>query len=104
MCQAGVAAESSAEKDSTEQLRFRRFLFIYTTVIMHELTHLFVTFLCWGQVNTPPHLRSEVGTGSSDKKGESGHAFAELLFNGEITVTREETEDENQVSIWLPIG
>lgn len=62
---------------------FRAFLFMTTNTFLHELGHVFITFLSKGQEQTP----SQINTPSEnmpESEGEAGQALEYLIFDGTL--------------------
>ena len=117
MCHAAKTAQEVNLEHSVENKRFRGFMFLFANVFMHELGHLFTTFLYKGRRNTPTYIYGAmVGVSegshsyggsrnygyprvaSEPAKGEAGRKLEELLFGGLICFYRQPiTEDERQV-------
>lgn len=99
MCVAGKEAQESNDPDSDEQKRFRAFLFIFATSFLHELGHVFVTFLGLGDVDTPPHVDAHAGGSSQGDIGEAGSFLEEEIFGGVMSVMRNPDKGNDQVFI-----
>ena len=92
MCVAGTRAESSNDRDSHEQKRYRSFLFQFATLFMHELGHMFVTFLGLGEKGTPPPMKGDLrGTGK-----EAGAHLETIIFGGVLFPMYNPDEGEDQ--------
>lgn len=99
MCVAGVRAITSDDTNSVDSKRFRTFIFTMTKTFVHELAHVFVTFLAQGQIGTPP----DVGAPKTFElegmtKPEAGRYVEKAVFGGLITPMRNPEEDDEQVS------
>lgn len=84
---------------------FRTWQFIFAHIILHELTHLFVTFL--GRTNpgtmTPPHIGCGIPGTYSDQsvKGESGRWLEFVLFGGTFEIFKDPDRRNGQtVDTW----
>ena len=66
--------------------------------MLHELAHIFITFLTHGEANTPPRISGQVA-GSSERttSGEAGDYLEDAVFGGRVTLKRNPTEGEGQV-------
>lgn len=101
MCLAGAMGEK-ADPTSDAQKRFRSLLFQLAVSFLHELSHMFLTFLGRGKVGTPPHMSVAVD-GSSEAPGpEAGRYLETSLFGGFLNVFRDTAEDDDQVCSYLP--
>ena len=52
--------------------------------MLHELSHIFLTYLNEGKENTPPSMKASVVTPASENEGESGYMLDELVFGGTV--------------------
>ena len=104
MCIAGKEAEIFSEPDSDEQKRFRTFLYIFATTILHELGHVFVIFIGRGATGTPPYIDAKIGDRRDSTLGEAGFYLEEEVFGGIMSVMRNPNEGNDQVYSYLPIG
>ena len=102
MCVAGTRAESSTDRDSHEQQRFRAFLFSFATSLMHELGHVFVTFLGSGKKGSPPPVYAQASDRSEGTKGEAGAYLENKVFGGVVTAMYNPAEGEDQVCSYRP--
>lgn len=94
MCEAAKKAEKSNDPNSKESKRYRTFVFLYATTIIHELAHVFVTYLSRGGTITPP----EVNAGDAkNTEGESGSYLEEQVFGGVVLHPRDPNDDAGQV-------
>lgn len=98
MCIAGKRAEGFEDPNSDEAKQFRVFLFALAKTFVHELAHVFVTFLGRGKTDTPPdvHILLDATT------GEAGWYLEKLIFGGVISVYRNDAEYKEQVCSNLP--
>ena len=71
-------AKANPDIHSEEHQRFRRFVYNTAITMVHEMGHLFLTFLNGGESGTPP---SEPGYGGF-VYGEAGRELEFLLFGG----------------------
>ena len=97
MCVAAVRAVTSHDPDSFDSKRFRTFIFTMTKTYVHELAHVFVTFLAQGQIYTPP----DVGAKKSleiEFRPEAGRYVEKAVFGGLVVPIRNPDENDDQVS------
>ncbi|CAF9939239.1 hypothetical protein IMSHALPRED_001266 [Imshaugia aleurites] len=78
---------------------FRTFLFIFANTFLHEIAHIFVTYLDKGRSNTPPRIRAEVGGYSREDMGEAGRHLETTLFGGTLEYYRDHAMDDNQPGV-----
>lgn len=106
MCQAGEAAEKCKNQDSVAAKRYRAFLFLFSLKLLHELAHVFVTYLTFGAANTPPDIDSTKKPGNKPVQytqenpktdGEAGRYLEDLIFGGTIVTMCNPHEGEEQV-------
>lgn len=106
MVSAGIRAEKSKDKHSPDQKRFRVYLFTLAKSLLHEVGHLFITFLGKGQFLTPPNmidLEGPMARNSHFENGEAGQHLEFLVFGGRVYILRNPEEDEDQVRPSLPV-
>ena len=106
MVVAGNRAEKSEDKHSLYPRRFRVYLFALAKSLLHEVTHVFITFLGAGRFNTPPNMNYPTGSMASNsqlERGEAGRNLESLVFGGRIYIFRNPEEDEDQVRPCLPV-
>ena len=106
MVAAGNRAEKSEDKDSLWPKRFRVYLFALAKSFLHEVGHVFITFLGTGRFKTPPRMDDLTGSkarNSQLERGEAGRKLESLVFGGRVYVLRNPEEDEDQVRPCLPI-
>ncbi len=121
MCHAAKMAQEVNLEYSPQTKRFRGFMFLFANVFMHELGHLFTTFLYKGRRNTPTYIYGAMmgvsegshsyggsrnyghpRVASEPARGEAGRKLEELLFGGLTCFYRQPiTEDERQVCSYL---
>lgn len=112
-----MAAENSGKPDSQGTKDFHTHMDAYATIIMHELAHVYGTFLGGGEITTPPEARAfandedptkEGPRGEADKKlkegkrGEAGQYMERVVFGGLVTVLEDPDDNENRVCSPLP--
>ena len=109
MCEMGVKWQSLANGDSAEGKQFRTYLFTFFKTNVHELAHVFVTFLGHGRIETPPNVAPKVDKKSTEEKGkekatqdtttkgEAGRWLEERLFGGLVLAFRPTGESVDQV-------
>lgn len=103
MCIAGKKAGSPADPKTSIAKRFHIFLFLLSKSILHELTHIFVTFLGQGTTLTPPDVTVTTPGEQRSPRGEAGRYMEKLIYGGLIRVFENPDEvDEEMVD--LPIG
>ena len=85
-------AAASTGPDSAESQRYRRFVFFTATVLVHEVGHIFVTYLNQGKFATPPKV-----SGNMYESSEAGGHLECILFGGRVVGLRNRGEDGQQV-------
>ena len=98
MCVAGVRAITSHDPDSDDSKRYRTFIFTMTKTYVHELAHVFVTFLGRGSIKTPPELGAKKTFEPEMTRPEAGRYVEKAVFGGLISPMRNPAEDDDQVS------
>lgn len=94
MCEAAKKAKKSNDSNSKESKRYRSFVFLHALTIMHELAHVFVTYLSRGGTDTPPELDADDITNAM---GESGAFLEQLIFGGVVIHAHDPNDDAGQV-------
>ena len=56
MAAAAGQANASGDPDSTVKQEYRNFLFTFTNVLLHEMAHVFITYLTQGKDGTPDNM------------------------------------------------
>lgn len=87
------AAARIVKKGDKYDKRYRQFMFLITTTLVHESGHNFISYLCRDRTPTPPQLTGREG-GSKDR-GEGGAHFESLLFGGIVIGTRNPNDDDD---------
>ena len=78
--------------DEDDEHQFRIFLFMIAHVVLHEITHLFITYVTQGREPTPPRVNAQAVLGYGDvlqDEGEAGLALEVELFGGTINYFRD---------------
>ena len=102
MCIAAKVAQESNDIDGDAHRRFRTFTFVFANTFLHELGHLFVTFLNQGHTVTPPHIQACVMGVFIGDRGEAGPRLEQLIFGGIVDYLRGSAKDDRQVRSPLP--
>lgn len=109
MCKAGVVAENSGKPDSQETKDFQTHMVAFAITIMHELTHMYGTFLGGGKMTTPPEARAfepdadpTKGDNRDDvltkgKRAEAGQFMEKVVLGGLVSVFEDPDNKENRV-------
>ena len=68
---------------------YRDFLFTISSCLLHEVSHVFVTYLTKGKEDTPISIIAHVrGCSPKDGLGESGWMMEQQIFGGVVTLMR----------------
>ena len=68
---------------------YRDFLFTISSYLLHEVSHVFVTYLTKGKEDTPISIIAHViGCSPEGGLGESGWMMEEQIFGGAVTPMR----------------
>lgn len=70
-----------------------------TKTYVHELAHVFVTFLGQGKIKTPPDVGANKTFEPDTAKAEAGRYMEKAVFGGLISPMRNPKEDDLQVSL-----
>ena len=83
------AYERAVDEDSEDSKhRFRAFLFMTADTLLHEMAHVFITYLSKGQSLTPRQVNT-LPTTEEEIEGEAGRALEGLMFGGTINYFHE---------------
>ena len=99
-----AAYEKAVDEDSTH--RFRAFLFMTANTLLHEMAHVFITYLSKGQSLTPRQVNT-LPTTKEETEGEAGRALEVLMFGGTINYFHEPitgTPDDQVRLKYLPLS
>ena len=77
-------ASADTDRNSENHKRYRRFVYTTAMSLVHEVGHIFITYLTGGESGTPP---SEPGGGGLIH-GEGGRDLEQILFGGVHTCMR----------------
>ena len=81
---------------------FKTFQFRLANLMLHEIGgHLFITFLGYGKMGTPPSIRGHMTYSRRAGLGEAGRRLELDLFGGNMEFLRIEGEDIHQVKHYL---
>ncbi|KAL9063751.1 MAG: hypothetical protein Q9161_009301 [Pseudevernia consocians] len=86
-----MSAAWEKAKDGTNEDRkhsFRTFLFATATTFLHEIGHVFVTYLTAGRSDTPPEINA-LKVYIPESGGEVGRALESLIFGGTLYFHRD---------------
>ena len=103
MLAAAITTQSSQDKDDLNSQEYRNFEFLFSTAMLHELSHVFFNYLTNGKEFTPPSMRASVATAAPKDKGESGYLMEELVFGGPISFFRDHVVGSPDTSVYLSI-
>lgn len=101
MCITAKKAKETNNPKSQESEQYRNFIFFFATTLVHELAHLFVTFLSLGDSNTPPELVPKLSGIHKRDYAESGNYLEELLFGGSVVFQYDNDYDQHQVCLCM---
>lgn len=97
MVAAMTRAEQTNDPNDHEHKRFRSFNFIFANTFLHEIGHVFLTFLTKGRTVTPCHINAEVVGYSGEHRGEAGRNLETIILGGTLEYYRDHTDDDSQV-------
>ncbi len=80
MLNSNTRAKSPGDKEGLLNA-YKIFQFEFVVTILHEIGHVFVSYLCKGLDDTPPDSPSE--------EGESGFHLEKLVFGGLLRIRRD---------------
>ena len=100
MCTAGAKAEKYRENpNSNDSRRFRRFLFLFAYKFLHELGHLFVTYLGKAHLETPEEVGMTMAQDPDSEgksRGESGARLERHVLGGYMTIVHDFKEEAEE--------
>lgn len=79
-------------------------MFMFANVFMHELGHLFMTYLTQGRADTPAGIygrASGVTQGATSTRGEAGRYLETLVFGGVLGNYRNDFWGDHQVRSYI---
>lgn len=77
--------ENRATKDTERKAwlkNYEDFLFLEINCLLHEIGHLFITYLGLGKQQTPLSMSAETGYKDDPKVGEAGRRLEALILGG----------------------
>ena len=88
MLAAAIVAQGAVDEE------YGRFIFHSATILVHEISHVFFTYLSQGEGLTPPVITAKLGTvdpiGSSGTiEGEAGLDLESWIFGGRLYHSRD---------------
>ncbi|CAD6576917.1 MAG: hypothetical protein ASARMPREDX12_008046 [Alectoria sarmentosa] len=93
MLAAAMCANSSEDEDDLDQQDHRAFLFMFANCLLHEISHVFFTYLGKGTEHTPPIMKANMTDTVDDTEdktmGESGRKLELLVFGGAMDILRD---------------
>ena len=95
---AAAANRAETRENRGNEVQFNRFLFTYSTVILHELAHVLITFLGKGRLNSPPDRINEGNL--AEAKIEAGRRLERQLLGGTMNVYRDPIEGTEDKLVW----
>lgn len=84
-------------QNSKAHQRYRRFVMLLACTMVHELAHLYLTFLSKVGTNTPDSIKNDAEGTLRGSNGEAGAYLEALLFGGCVVVLRNPAEGDEQV-------
>lgn len=95
-----AAIIANATPDADVKKDYQGFLFMGANIFLHEISHVFLTYLTQGQEATPPTMIALMA-GKDVTQGEAGRKLEDVLFGGTVDYARDpdtETADESVCS------
>ncbi|KAM0804370.1 hypothetical protein BDR22DRAFT_885632 [Usnea florida] len=91
LCLAARLAKADHNTNSKEHQRYRRFMYQLAITMVHEMAHIFITFLTGGDSNTPPSEPGGEGFAYGDDQSGEPHLIDQegtLRTMGQETIDR----------------
>lgn len=101
MLVAAEDAKNSKDASSKEYKRYRTFLFLFAITFLHELGHLFISFLVKDGRDSPPQLSIDLVDDIHGDSTESGRLLEVLLFGGAVVPARDSADDVGQACLYF---
>ncbi len=96
-----VAARTKADTTANNRLNFHQFLFLYSSTLLHELAHAYITYLGLGRSNTPEEINEGILEGIvSGDEAEAGGWLEKTLFGGVVNEYREPVVGTEDKKVW----
>lgn len=89
MLGAAVGEKTSTDKKNLVSQDYRNFLFTFASSILHEIGHVFFTYLLKGVGDTPSKIRAHLIGKEHDTEGECGRSLEQLVFGGVVSYWRD---------------
>lgn len=102
MCRAARIAQEAGHPNRDGIKRYQGFIFLFTNVLMHELGHIFMTYLTQGYANTPPSMFGKAPGVSQGARGEAGRYLEQNLFGACLGNYRDTAQNDGQVGSYTP--
>lgn len=98
---AAAASRAKTEKTANNILQYHRFVFLYSNTILHELAHVFITYLGRGRSHTPDEINEGKTKGYlHGAKEEAGGRLEKLVFGGLVSPYRKAIVETEDKSVW----
>ncbi len=79
-----AARQAKQATNNTAREHYEAFLFKHANTLLHEIGHVFITYLSKGGQLTPPTIIAQTSYKSNPDKGEAGRKLEALVFGGTI--------------------
>ena len=94
MLAAADKAKNSESSDDRSDLTL--YLFFFATTILHEIGHVFVTYLSEGKEDTPIDVGTrDISTEGEEERGEAGFNLEHRIFGGRLLWARHPGREDN---------
>ena len=102
MVSAATRAMQSGNPSAYENKQYRTFIFNFAHMFLHEMGHLFVTFLTRGQKHIPDPTRALLGGYIRiPNLDDAGRDLEKIIFGGTVEYYRDSTHGEEQVRLFV---
>lgn len=97
-----AADKAKNSKSSDDRSDLTLYLFFFATTVLHEIGHLFVTYLSQGKEDTPINVgpRDAFPEGE-EERGEAGYNLEHRLFGGKLIWARHPDREDNDSQVCL---
>lgn len=88
------------QNDDKGQQIYREFLFMTAHTLLHELAHVFITYLNKGREATPPNINA-LSESVLEREGEAGRFLENQIFGGTLHYFHDPINGTPDNQVWL---
>ena len=79
-----AAKKAKRATNDAERKNHQAFLFMEANSLLHEIGHVFITYLSRGRQNTPATMKAQMSWEKYPNEGEAGRKLEDIIFGGTI--------------------